>query len=138
MAYLAGAEMRVETSMGTRRPAWGRVPGEEHLSCYWRIPAHSVWTIPRDKNFRRPASWSCRQPFCEIYCQEHTQVSTIYIGEKSPRASGRGRRAISVLNKARPQEKLVNQTLAWWGITRAYLTLEKKIPTLAHSSHPLP
>lgn len=77
-------------------------------------------------------------PCCAGDCREHNQVSTIYTGEKSPRASGRGRGAISVLNKARPQEKLVKQTLTRWGITRAYLTPGRNTPIPAHSRHPLP
>lgn len=61
-----------------------------------------------------------------------------YISEKSRLVLWQGEGSISVLNKARPQEKLVNQTLTCWGITRAYLTPGRKTPTPAHSSHPLP
>lgn len=115
LAYLAGAEMRAEICMGT-----GARVGTPDLSLE-NFCTLSVDNSESEK-LQEARIMELLPQFCDIYCQEHNQVSTIYIGEKSPSASGRGGKAVSVLKKARPQEKLVNQTRACWGITRVYLS----------------
>lgn len=83
-------------------------------------------TALRINNSRVTLSYRTSQS-CEIYLQEHNQILTVSIREKSPPASGRGSGKVNILeytqsslpNKACPQGKLFYRSLMDWGFTKA-------------------
>lgn len=111
------------------KPVWepGRGPG--NLNGKWQIAGGSVGTPLRTPNSKGTQSFGEGGTYYETYLQDFGQVPTVHIRGKYPSASSRGWGEPSwnmpdlwaLLNKAHPQEKVVNRSPAGWGVVRAWL-----------------